>query len=30
VPEANSAEKHPECELIGVATAGQALEELFE
>ena len=30
VPEANSAEKHPECELIGVATAAQALEELFE
>ena len=30
VPEANSVEKHPECELIGVATAAQALEELFE
>ena len=30
VPEANSTEKHPECELIGVATAAQALEELFE
>ncbi len=30
VPEANSSEKHLDCEVIGVAQAAQALEELFE
>ena len=30
VPEVNNAEKHLDCEVIGVTQAAQALEALFE